>query len=101
MMATTQQKETVSTGRRTSGRFADYDIVGVDSEGATHIFRAFDETVHVVDADGEREYRFELEEIGITVDQYSEHVANKRGWGERYYFDNGADAIKAALGGSR
>ena len=54
-----------------------YIMVGVDQEGAHHIYRTRDETVHVI-KNGQRTYRQELD--GRSVNAWITFVSERRGW---------------------
>ena len=74
--------------KRTDPRDA-YIQIGVDSEGAHHIYRTRDETVHVI-RDGQRSYRIDLLKRRKTVNDWIRHVSCKRGWKYRdLYVDLG------------
>jgi hypothetical protein len=63
----------------------DYFEIGQDTEGAAHVYRAEDSTVHVVE-DGQRTQRFELDDK--TLDDYVRFVKDKvdgREWDIRRY----------------
>ena len=52
-----------------------YVPIGDDTEGATHVHRTADETIHVFDADGHWLERFDL--AGRTVDDYVAFVRDE------------------------
>ncbi|MFC7202841.1 hypothetical protein ACFQJC_04890 [Haloferax namakaokahaiae] len=55
--------------------------LGVDAEGATHIWNVWDNVVYVVNAAGALEYVFDFDdEPRLDVVLYLDHVENRRGW---------------------
>ena len=80
--ATAMIAKTSNGNQSTDPRDA-YIMIGVDEEGAHHIYRTRDETVHVI-RDGKRTYRQELH--GRSVNQWINYVRGKRGWKYRDLF---------------
>ncbi|MDR9381596.1 MAG: hypothetical protein RI560_07995 [Natronomonas sp.] len=73
-----------------------YCFLGIDEAGGTHLYRTVDETIFAFDADGRREYRFDID--GIAVEDYLAHVTDARGWADlRFGFDAYADRIAALV----
>src|SRR6056297_1702624 len=88
--------ETVSEAQTTDPR-ADYISVGIDNEGAHHVYRTSDESVHVIE-NGERTVRYDLEDIEKTIDDWIDYIADRRGGFEvQYLFKTMADAIVGAV----
>ncbi|OAQ51485.1 hypothetical protein HTG_18945 [Natrinema mahii] len=88
--------ETVSEAQTTDPR-DDYIPVGVDNEGAHHVYRTIDESVHVVE-NGERTVRYDLEDVEKTIDDWIDYIADRRGGFEvQYLFKTMADAIVGAV----
>lgn len=82
------------TRQKRHGRIAyrpRYIYLGHCSEGADHLYRTIDETILLV-RDGRIVARFDLGELGKTVDDYVTHVRDNtaREWTERRYL---ADAL--------
>ena len=95
-MATTQRNGKTVTENRSDPR-ADYIPLGRDGQGAYHVFRTIDETVHVVN-DVEREHVEQLAR-GSKIDVWMEFVATRRGWDDRRYWPTLGEAFDAAIGG--
>jgi len=75
-MATTPTVKNRSTHRIRSK----YYHLGIDSEGAAHVYRTSDETIFAIAADGTREYRFDLTACGQDPDTYVKFVREQRGF---------------------
>ena len=71
-----------SSDKRTDPRDS-YIQIGVDQEGAHHLYRTEDETVHVI-RDGQRTYRQDLD--GRSINEWINYVRGKRGWKHRDLF---------------
>jgi hypothetical protein len=71
-------------GSSDTHRIRDHYIhLGIDSEGASHVYRTTDETIFCIEADGTRSYRFDVSEMGHrAADDYVAHVGDARGWSE-------------------
>lgn len=80
--------------KRTDPR-PDYIHLGVDSEGTSHCYRTTDETVHVVNADGDREYRYDLD--GRSINHWMDYVEQKRGWATRHMWADLGEAVSARM----
>ncbi|MFA9427052.1 hypothetical protein [Natronorubrum sp. A-ect3] len=88
--------ETVSDESNYDSR-ADYIFVGVDNEGAHHVYRTTDESVHVIE-NGERTFRYDLEDVEKTIDDWIDYIYDRRGGFEaQYLFKTMADAIVSAV----
>jgi len=88
--------ETVSEAQTTDPR-ADYISVGIDNEGAHHVYRTTDESVHVIE-NGERTVRYDLEDVEKTIDDWIDYIIDRRGGFEvQYLFKTMADAIVGAV----
>ncbi|RZV05210.1 hypothetical protein BDK88_4233 [Natrinema hispanicum] len=88
--------ETVSEAQTTDPR-ANYISVGIDNEGAHHVYRTTDESVHVIE-NGERTVRYDLEDVEKTIDDWIDYIADRRGGFEvQYLFKTMADAIVGAV----
>jgi hypothetical protein len=83
-----------TANRRTDPR-PTYIRLGVDTEHASHVYRTTDETIHVVDADGNREHVEALD--GRSVHEWMDYVRTERGWTTQYMFDSPGNAIAATL----
>jgi hypothetical protein len=72
-----------------------YILLGVDSDGGTHVYRTVDETIFAIAPTGRREYRFNVADAGRgIIEDYLAHVADARGWQR---VDYGVDAYLGAL----
>ena len=88
--------ETVSEAQTTDPR-ANYISVGIDNEGAHHVYRTTDESVHVIE-NGERTFRYDLKDVEKTIDDWIDYIADRRGGFEvQYLFKTMADAIVGAV----
>ncbi|MFD1564419.1 hypothetical protein ACFR99_12765 [Haloarchaeobius amylolyticus] len=88
--------ETVSEAQTTDPR-ANYISVGIDNEGAYHVYRTTDESVHVIE-NGERTVRYDLEDVEKTIDDWIDYIADRRGgFKVQYLFKTMADAIVGAV----
>jgi hypothetical protein len=76
-----------------------YIHLGIDSEGAAHVYRTTDETIFCIEADGTRSYRFNVADMGHrAADDYVAHVADARGWDTcEYGFDAFLDRLTEAV----
>ncbi|MDG5761830.1 hypothetical protein QA600_21130 [Natronococcus sp. A-GB1] len=97
MSTPTRTTETVSARSRTDLR-PDYILVGIDTEGAHHVYRTTDETVHVIDGP-ERTYRYDLEALEQTIDDWINYVTTRRGFPTQHLYTGLADALADAIGG--
>lgn len=78
--------------KRTDPR-PDYLELGDDTDGASHVYRTTDETIHVVH-DGDRVQRFDLNET--SVDTYVKFVRDEvegREWATRKYLADDEDPM--------
>jgi hypothetical protein len=68
-----------------------YIALGTDAEGAYHVYRTSDESIHVI-TDGTRTRRFDIDDEPdlAHVDHYVAHVDAARGWRDCQY---GRDAF--------
>lgn len=74
-----------------------YISLGRDEKGAVHTYRTTDETVHVVDEDGNRTH---LQPLGDkSVDEWMGYVDARRGWNKRDYGLSICDMLEMQLGG--
>lgn len=76
----------------------DYIELGDDSDGASHVYRTTDETIHVVQ-DGKRIQKFVLDTC--TVDDYVKFVrdeVDEREWENRRYVADDEDPFAALIG---
>ena len=72
-----------------------YIWLGEDTEGASHVYRTIDETIHVVQ-DGERVQRFALG--ARTIDDYVKFVRDEvdgRDWQNRRYYTDDENPFEA------
>jgi hypothetical protein len=97
MSTPTRTTETVSARSRTDPR-PDYILVGIDTEGAHHVYRTTDETVHVINDTG-RTYHYDLEALEQTIDDWIEYVRTRRGFTTQYLYTTLADSLTDAIGG--
>jgi hypothetical protein len=97
MSTPTRTTETVSARSRTDPR-PDYILVGIDTEGAHHVYRTTDESVHVID-NTERTYRYDLEALEQTIDDWIEYVTTRRGFTTQHLYTTLADSLTDAIGG--
>lgn len=75
-----------------------YIKLGDDTDGAFHIYRTTDETIHVVQ-NGERVQKFDLN--GRSVDDYVKFVRDdldEREWANRRYLADDEDPFAAFVG---
>ncbi|WP_222913543.1 hypothetical protein [Natrinema sp. SYSU A 869] len=68
--------ETVSEVQSTGPR-EDYIPIGTDTEGAHHVYRTTDESVHVI-GDGERTVRYDLEGLHKSIDDWIDYIDARR-----------------------
>ena len=95
MSIQTRTHETVSEAQTTDPR-DDYIPVGVDEEGAHHVYRTTDESVHVIE-NGGRTQRENLEAVGQTINAWIDYVAHERGWESQQLFKTMADSLTGAV----
>ncbi|QFU84298.1 hypothetical protein [Natronorubrum aibiense] len=96
MSVQSRTHETVSEVQTTDPR-ADYIPIGIDNEGAHHVYRTTDESVHVIE-NGERAFRYDLEDVEKTIDDWIDYITDRRGGFEvQYLFKTMADAIVGAV----
>ncbi|WP_306055611.1 hypothetical protein [Natronococcus wangiae] len=93
----TQTYETVSARGRTDPR-PDYILVGVDTDGAHHVYRTIDESVHVIDSH-ERTYRYDLEALEKTINDWIAYITTRRGFATQHLYTTLADSLTDAIGG--
>jgi hypothetical protein len=76
-----------------------YIHLGIDAEGAAHVYRTSDETIFAIEADGTRSYRFDVSDMSHrAADDYVAHVADARGWAEcQFGFDAFLDRLTEAI----
>jgi hypothetical protein len=89
--------ETVSARSRTDPR-PDYILVGVDTDDAHHVYRTSDESVHVIHSTG-RTYRYNLEALDQTINDWIDYVATRRGFTTQHLYTSLADSLTDAVGG--
>jgi hypothetical protein len=92
-----QAYETVSARSRTDPR-PDYIFVGIDTEGAHHVYRTTDETVHVI-RNTDRTHRYDLEGLEQTINDWINYVAARRGFATQHLYTTLADSLTDAVGG--
>ncbi|WP_436347057.1 hypothetical protein [Natronorubrum sp. FCH18a] len=86
----------VSHRSRTDPRL-DYIEIGVDADvGASHVYRTVDETVLVIEG-GEIAYRYDLEELGKSVNNWIDYVEARRGGFARQHLYKD---LEGAIGGT-
>jgi len=75
-------------------RIATLPLVGVDGEGAEHHFDQYADDVYVLQ-NGDVEH---VEELGAgQLPEWVDYVADKRGWDDCRYDENGIDALVERL----
>lgn len=79
--------------RKVVGGRPAYILVGTDREGAQHVYRTTDETVHVIQ-NGERELVQSVQAHGIEA--WLAYVADERGWADCRFTDGLADMMGRA-----
>ncbi|WP_255170060.1 hypothetical protein [Natrononativus amylolyticus] len=67
-----------------------YILLGVDTEGGSHVYHTRSETVYTIEGT-EVAYREDLEDRSINL--FMDYVADRRGWQVRYLFRTAGDAI--------
>lgn len=76
-----------------------YIHVGTDTEGASHVYRTTDETVHVIE-NGRRTERYDLDALDKSVNDWLVYVETRRGgFVEQHLYRTFADAAADAVGG--
>ncbi len=95
MSTTTTTHETVSEAPTADPR-PTYLPIGTDGEGAHHVYRTIDESVHVIN-DGKRIHREDLGER--SVNEWLAYVADVRGWTEQHLYVTPGEAIADSIGG--
>lgn len=89
--------ETVSARSRSDPR-PNYILIGIDAESAHHVYRTIDETVHVIH-NTERTYRYDLEALEQTINDWIDYVATRRGFATQHLYTTLADSLTDAVGG--
>lgn len=84
------------TSEKRTGARAAYIALGVDTHGASHVYRTADETIFVIN-DGTIQRRQSLD--GRPANDWVRYVRQERGWAERQYATSFADAL--AMQGDR
>jgi hypothetical protein len=97
MSIPTRTTETVSARNHTDPR-PNYILVGIDTEGAHHVYRTTDESVHVIN-NTDRTYRYDLEAFEQSIDDWIEYVETRRGFTTQYLHTTLADSLTDAIGG--
>jgi hypothetical protein len=90
-------KESNADPRKRTDPRPNYIPLGEDTDGASHVYRTTDETIHVVQ-DGERVQRFSLGTR--TVDDYVKFVRDEvegREWENRRYIADDEDPFAALV----
>lgn len=90
-------KESDANARKRTDPRPAYIELGDDTDGASHVYRTTDETIHVVQ-DGERVQRFSLGTR--TVDDYVKFVRDDvegREWENRRYIADDEDPFAALI----
>jgi len=80
-----------STQERTDPR-PDYIHIGIDEEGGVHCYRTRDERVFCIE-DGAVVEEFDLVELNRSVNDYIEHVADRRGWADQDLYTSMAASL--------
>ncbi len=86
-MSTTQSH----TEERTDPR-DDYIHIGIDQEGGAHCYRTRDERVFWIE-NGDVAQEFPLCELNRTVNDYIDHVDDRRGWASQELYKTMADSL--------
>ncbi|WP_339105943.1 hypothetical protein [Haloterrigena salinisoli] len=89
--------ETVSAHSRTDPR-PDYILVGIDTEGAHHVYRTTDETIHVIHTT-ERTYRYDLTTCDQDIDDWIKYVQAERGFTTQHLYSSLTNSFVDALEG--
>lgn len=97
MNATKTTTEKASDTNRNGARPA-YIPLGTDDEGAHHVYRTTDETIHVVQG-GDRTHVEDLNAAGHDVDDWMDFVTARRGWTDRQYGVNLVDMLTDSVEG--
>ena len=82
--------ETVSARSRTDR--PNYILVGIDTEGAHHVYRTTDETVHVIH-DTDRTCRYNLGTHNQRIYDWIEYVKAERGFATQHLFSSLSSAF--------
>jgi hypothetical protein len=72
----------------------DYIFLGVDGDGGDHVYRTFEESVHVI-RDGRGVHVQEFD--GKDVDHWMAYIEGKRGWANRRYGVSLLELLEEAL----
>ena len=78
--------ETVSARSRTDHR-PNYILVGIDTEGAHHVYRTTDETVHVIH-NTDRTCYYNLAEHNQRIYDWIEYVKAERGFTTQHLYSS-------------
>ncbi|MFC6765901.1 hypothetical protein [Natrinema soli] len=89
--------ETVSARSRTDPR-PDYILVGIDTEGAHHVYRTTDETVHVIH-NTKRTYCYDLEAVNQDINDWIEYVKAERGFTTQHLYSSLTNSFLDAFEG--
>ncbi|WP_408960158.1 hypothetical protein [Natrinema sp. 74] len=88
--------ETVSEAQPADPR-DDYIPIGIDKEGAHHVYRTIDESVHVIE-DGERPVRYDLEDLDKTIDDWIDYVdAHRDGFEIQHLYRTLSGSLESAV----
>jgi len=88
---------TTTSQKRTDRHRPAYILLGVDDRGAHHVYRALDETVHVVHPDAGRVQRHEPARR-VDLENWMATVAEQFGWADRFYGQSLATLARETLG---
>jgi len=90
------QLYTTTSQKRTGDYRPAYILLGIDDRGAHHVYRATDETVHVVHPDVGRIQRHDPA-ARVDLDAWMATVAEQFGWTDRFYGQSLADLARKTL----
>lgn len=89
-------QETVSKVQTTNPR-EDYIPVGTDTDGAHHVYRTVDESIHVI-KDGERTVRYDLESHNKSINDWIDYVdARRNGFEVLHLYKTLASSLENAV----
>ena len=88
-----QRHDSIASDRGTDPR-PNYIDTGTDTDGADHIYRTIDETVHVITPSGDREHVEALD--GRSIHEWMTFVATKRGWSRQLLVESFGEFLDQA-----
>lgn len=89
-----QRHDSTASNRGTDPR-PNYSYTGTDTDGADHIYRTIDETVHVITPNGDREHVEQLN--GRSIHEWMAFVDDKRGWSDQYLAESFGKTLNHAV----